>query len=101
MQNIKIRIANMKLCRDQDCRVVKGVHLVVLISTVQLSTSQAVAISYAWGAFGRKRIEIGHDTENKIYMMELGQEWDVDELCRKLASICHNNGTAYGREHAA
>lgn len=72
------------------CSSVSGHHAAVEVSRVELSTENAVAISYTWGEFDRRDVCIGHHFDNvatKI-SLNLGQEWTVPELIDRLIEIC-------------
>jgi hypothetical protein len=67
---------------------------------VKLSDTKALAISYTWGEFERKKVKLGQDIEGKAVEMELEKEWDIQETIVRLAMLCLENGEAHGSEHA-
>jgi hypothetical protein len=51
--------------------------LAVQVEEVELEKSKAIAISYTWGEFERRYVDIGHVSQrsNNPVRMELGHEW--------------------------
>jgi hypothetical protein len=96
-----IRIAKLEFCHDDTCYFSKDLHLKIKVEDVELSKSAAVAISYTWGEFDRRDIAIGHDAQGIAVSMNLGKEWDIQELIVSLAMVCLENGEEHGMEHAA
>lgn len=98
---MNIQIVKLQFCHDNTCSLEKKWHLKVEYEYVELSKSSAIAISYTWGEFDRRDVVIGHDAQGSAVSMNLGREWDVEELIVRLATICLDNGEEHGSEHAA
>ncbi|KKY14869.1 hypothetical protein UCRPC4_g06636 [Phaeomoniella chlamydospora] len=98
-----ILVARLGFCSQQACAFSDDLHLVVEIDEVELDTSKAIAISYTWGEFDRRPVDLGHiaHRSNEPVQMELGQEWEIPDLILTLAMIAIENGEEYGKEHAA
>lgn len=96
-----IRIAKLQYCHDDTCQLSQELHLLVEHDHTELKRGAAVAISYTWGEFDRKDIVIGHDFQGNPISMNLGNEWNVQELLSRLAMVCLENGEEHGIENAA
>jgi hypothetical protein len=95
-----IRIAKMQFCHDDECEHGSDIHLNVEFDDIELENSSAIAISYTWGEFDREDEFIGHDTKGTPLLLNLGKEWDVQEVRACLAMLCIENGEARGSRHA-
>ncbi|KAK4947845.1 hypothetical protein LTR10_013353 [Elasticomyces elasticus] len=89
----QVYVSNLVFCREPDCRLVTGPHLLITNEYVDLVRGNAVAISYTWGDYGRRKVVIGHELHNsggRLQEMELGLEWtsDGNDLLQALDSIC-------------
>lgn len=85
----KARVVSLEICRDGACKcsdLLKS-HLRITTHYVDIQRGAAIAISYAWGEFARKKRCIGHfgKSGTEAYM-ELGMEWDLDDLITTLVS---------------
>jgi hypothetical protein len=84
-----IRIARMQYC---DCPVIDKLHLLVKRDEVPMSPREAVAISYTWGKFNRRDVKLGHDHMDEHVFLNIGDEWDINELQACLVKLTNEYG---------
>jgi hypothetical protein len=98
-----INVAKLDFCYEDACSFSEDLHLTVEIEQVELEKSHAVATSYTWGEFDRRDVPIGHFLRRSSdpVLMNLGQEWNIEDLISTLASICIGNREEHGQEHAS
>ncbi|OAP57222.1 hypothetical protein AYL99_07960 [Fonsecaea erecta] len=85
---IAATIASFKLC---SCTLLSDLeeHFTISAARVELSTATAVAISYTWGEFDRRKHVLGHWTgaaERRV-SFELGAEWDLASFVHRLVQL--------------
>ncbi len=97
-----VNIAKLTYCCELDCAFSEDLHLTIDYQRVELGSSQAIAISYAWGRFERTKAAIGHaiGQADKPVFLELGKEWVAADVMAALAEISIDNGDKRGPEHA-
>ncbi|KIX04666.1 uncharacterized protein Z518_05536 [Rhinocladiella mackenziei CBS 650.93] len=95
-----IRVARMQFCHNSEYEHGSDLHLNIEFDDIELEKSSAIAISYTWGEFDREDEVIGHDTEGTPLLLNLGKEWDVQEMTACLARLCIDNGEERGSRHA-
>lgn len=83
------QLAKFSYC---SCPSLSGWHVAITRCDIDIRDAEnyAVAISYIWGEFKRKKHRIGHIASNtNLHMyMELGMEWDVNNMMSRLVEIC-------------
>ncbi|QKD50444.1 uncharacterized protein FOBCDRAFT_257831 [Fusarium oxysporum Fo47] len=71
-------------------------HLVIHYDQVGITHTSAVAISYTWGRFSRRRVAIGHRSPyngpSDLIYLELGIEWNTADLQNCLVSLSESHG---------
>ena len=90
----RARAVSFEYCKKPNCTFKDPTekHLIVSTRLVDLQKDNAIAISYAWGEFDREERWLGHfeDMETSA-TMELGEEWDLDELRCALQMLCQSD----------
>ncbi|RFU25051.1 hypothetical protein B7463_g11281, partial [Scytalidium lignicola] len=82
-------VARLTRCECTSFKDLCRPHLCVEMEFVNLSCDKAIAISYTWGEFGRRKISIGHKHTElpELVKMELGSEWDLGDLIDRLSEV--------------
>ncbi|KAF3222551.1 hypothetical protein TWF679_006021 [Orbilia oligospora] len=72
-------------------------HVAVSWTKVQINEIDGTAISYTWGDFDRENLIIGHWEEDpmRAVAMNLGTEWDVEDLIDRLVEISAVKGNLW------
>ncbi|KAK6353891.1 hypothetical protein TWF730_008313 [Orbilia blumenaviensis] len=72
-------------------------HVAVSYTKVQINEINGTAISYTWGDFDRENMIIGHWEEDptRAISMNLGTEWDVEDLLDRLVEISAAKGSVW------
>ncbi|KAK6511770.1 hypothetical protein TWF481_000675 [Arthrobotrys musiformis] len=72
-------------------------HVAVSWTKVQINEIDGTAISYTWGDFERENMVIGHWEEDptRAVAMNLGTEWDVEDLMDRLVEISAVKGNLW------
>lgn len=88
-----VPVAIIATCTVSECRSeLPAGHLMVEVSMVTRKHGSAVAISYTWGEFNRRAVTLGHDHSGKNLTLELGEEWDLDDLRDSLLMLSQRHG---------
>lgn len=89
-----VRVARTPICEDPACPN-RSQHLAIEIFDEEFIPYKAIAISYTWGDFDRKKVQIGHvkgESGREIWI-ELGKEWlpkeegNLSDLQKRLVSL--------------
>ena len=65
----QVKVATFKPC---NCSFSSQTHLLVAYKIVDLTYGNAVAISYTWGEFDRRKVILGHDGHGTAVEVCLG-----------------------------
>ncbi|KAL9051628.1 MAG: hypothetical protein Q9162_005889 [Coniocarpon cinnabarinum] len=89
----QVYVSHLAFCQEPHCSLVTGKHLLITKTYVDLARGNALAISYTWGEYGRRKVVIGHEPSQsggRLQEMELGLEWtsDGNSLAAALDSLC-------------
>ncbi|KAL9060199.1 MAG: hypothetical protein Q9162_000813 [Coniocarpon cinnabarinum] len=93
---IRACVHSFTLCEERPCPYgYEGHHLNIREAFVTVERGNAVALSYVWGQFGRKHRPLGHSTDGDQVTMELGEDWQLDDLRQALHRACNQSTYAY------
>ncbi|KAK0506968.1 hypothetical protein JMJ35_010668 [Cladonia borealis] len=91
----QFRVVKFEFCHDSECTFSTNPHLIVTTDYVELKRSKAIALSYTWGEFDRKRRCIGHRPDNTPVELQLGAEWIIEDVVARLAMLCIKHGLCW------
>jgi hypothetical protein len=68
-------VAKLDFCYEDGCSFSDKLHLAAKLERVELEKSHAVAISYTWGEFDRRDVDIGHFSQrsNAVAFSSIGK----------------------------